>query len=199
MPCIYLLTLQFLQQKVLMHFLSLNHIETMEMLKISKLMLSTSLKKRWEGQTSENSGRSLWEHLKFVENHLLKSLNQIETMEIKRISINIENPKFGATATKDSHLKPRNQDNPRQDKKFPSFLNQDKTRRTGLTPRQDKTKTCPVLVFPRQSLSCLGFSKTETVLFGLFLVLDPRQNDSISFINMFWHWRKNVTFSTSRR
>ena len=63
-------------------------------------------------------------------------------MEIKRISINIENPKFGATATKDSHLKPRDQDNPRQDKKFPSFLNQDKTRRTGLTPRQDKTKTC---------------------------------------------------------
>ena len=34
-----------------------------------------------------------------MKNHLLKSLNQIETMEIKRISINIENPKFGATAT----------------------------------------------------------------------------------------------------
>ena len=185
MPCIYLLTLQFLQQKVLMHFLSLNHIETMEMLKISKLMLSTSLKKRWEGQTSENSGRSLWEHLKFVENHLLKSLNQIETMEIKRISINIENPKFGATATKDSHLKPRNQDNPRQDKKFPSFLNQDKTKtrqkESVLDPRQDKTKTRLVLVLSWffQDRVCLvlvlsWFSKTETVLSWSCLGLGPK-------------------------
>ena len=36
MSCAYLLTLQFLLLKVLMHFLSLNNIETMEIKRISK-------------------------------------------------------------------------------------------------------------------------------------------------------------------
>ena len=89
--------------------------------------------------------------------------------------------------TRDSHEKPRNQDNPRQDKKFPSFLNQDKTKtrqkESVLDPRQDKTKTRLVLVLSWffQDRVCLvlvlsWFSKTETVLSWSCLGLGPKTN-----------------------